>query len=97
MSGIEYLQHLPDSGRDPPIGALLDFRLVRIEPGRAVFSGTPSEFHYNPIGAVHGGFAATLLDSALGCAVHTLKAELRRSHRRRSLTFLNGKLSPVLT
>jgi uncharacterized protein (TIGR00369 family) len=48
---------------------------VRIEPGRAVFSGTPSEFHYNPIGAVHGGFAATLLDSALGCAVHTtLKA-----------------------
>jgi uncharacterized protein (TIGR00369 family) len=71
MSGFDYLQHLLDSGRAPPIGALLDFRLVRVEPGRAVFSGTPSEFHYNPIGAVHGGFAATLLDSALGCSVHT--------------------------
>src|ERR1700681_1670796 len=71
MSGLDYLQHLLDSGRVPPIAALLDFRLVRIEQGRAVFSGTPSEFHYNPIGAVHGGFAATLLDSALGCAVHT--------------------------
>jgi uncharacterized protein (TIGR00369 family) len=75
MSGLEYLQHLLDSGQVPPISALLDFRLVRIEPGRAVFSGTPSEFHYNPIGAVHGGFAATLLDSALGCSIHTtLKA-----------------------
>ena len=75
MSGFEYLQHLLDSGRVPPIAALLDFRLERIESGRAVFSGTPSEFHYNPIGAVHGGFAATLLDSALGCSIHTtLKA-----------------------
>src|ERR1700676_3561480 len=71
MSGFDYLHHLLDSGRAPPIGALLDFRLVRVEPGRAVFSGTPSEYHYNPIGVVHGGFAATLLDSALGCAVHT--------------------------
>ena len=75
MSGLEYLQHMLDSGRVPPIAALLDFRLVQIAPGRAVFSGTPSEFHYNPIGAVHGGFAATLLDSALGCSIHTtLKA-----------------------
>ena len=71
MSGLDYLQHLLDSERTPPIAALLDFKLVRIEPGRAVFAGTPSEFHYNPIGAVHGGFAATLLDSALGCSVHT--------------------------
>jgi len=71
MSGLEYLQHLLDSERTPPIAALLDFKLVRIGPGRAVFSGAPSEFHYNPIGVVHGGFAATLLDSALGCSVHT--------------------------
>src|SRR5271154_1736073 len=71
MSGLEYLQHLLDGGGVPPIAALLDFRLVRVEPGRAVFAGTPAEFHYNPIGVVHGGFAATLLDSALGCAVHT--------------------------
>src|SRR6202166_759707 len=90
MSGLDYLQHLLDSGRVPPIAALLDFRLVRIEQGRAVFSGTPSEFHYNPIGAVHGGFAATLLDSALGCSIHTtLKA---RHIWERYLVCVNGEL-----
>jgi uncharacterized protein (TIGR00369 family) len=46
-------------------------RPSRIGPGVAVFAGTPAEYHYNPIGVVHGGFAATLLDSALGCAIHT--------------------------
>ncbi len=71
MSGLEYLQSLLDSDRPPPIAALLDFGIIRIGPGIAVFSGTPAEYHYNPIGVVHGGFAATLLDSALGCAVHT--------------------------
>jgi uncharacterized protein (TIGR00369 family) len=71
MSGLEYLQSLLDSDRPPPIAALLDIALTRIGPGLAVFSGTPAEYHYNPIGVVHGGFAATLLDSALGCAVHT--------------------------
>ena len=44
---------------------------VELEEGRAVFEGEPGEEHYNPIGVVHGGYAATLLDSALGCAVHT--------------------------
>jgi uncharacterized protein (TIGR00369 family) len=72
QSGREYLQKLIDSNHLPPIAALLDFALVRIEPGLAVFSGTPAEYHYNPIGVVHGGFAATLLDSALGCSIHTL-------------------------
>src|ERR1700749_4513700 len=71
MSGLEYLQHLIDDDLPPPIAALLNFRLSRIGPGVAVFAGTPAEYHYNPIGVVHGGFAATLLDSALGCAVHT--------------------------
>jgi uncharacterized protein (TIGR00369 family) len=46
-------------------------RPVEIEEGRVVFEGEPGEEHYNPIGVVHGGYAATLLDSALGCAVHT--------------------------
>jgi uncharacterized protein (TIGR00369 family) len=46
-------------------------RPIEIGEGRAVFEGTPGEEHYNPIGVVHGGYAATLLDSALGCAVHT--------------------------
>jgi uncharacterized protein (TIGR00369 family) len=75
MSGLEYLRSLIDNDRPPPIAALLNFSLVHVSPGVAVFSGTPAEYHYNPIGVVHGGFAATLLDSALGCAVHTtLKA-----------------------
>jgi uncharacterized protein (TIGR00369 family) len=52
----------------PPISELLGFHLVEAENGRAVFEGLPEFRHYNPIGTVHGGFAATLLDSALGCA-----------------------------
>jgi len=54
----------------PAIGDTLDFLPVEIEPGRAVFQGRPSPRHYNPLGTVHGGWFATLLDSALGCAVH---------------------------
>ncbi len=72
MSGLDYLRHaLRDGARVPPIGVLLDFHPTRFEHGLAVFEATPAEFHYNPLGTVHGGFAATLLDSALGCAVHT--------------------------
>ena len=54
----------------PPIGDTLDFLPVEIEPGRAVFQGRPLPRHYNPLGTVHGGWFATLLDSAVGCAVH---------------------------
>ena len=54
---------------NPPISELLGFHLTEIEQGRAVFEGVPEFRHYNPIGTVHGGFTATLLDSALGCAV----------------------------
>jgi uncharacterized protein (TIGR00369 family) len=53
---------------NPPISELLGFHLIEIEYGRAVFEGLPEYRHYNPIGTVHGGFAMTLLDSALGCA-----------------------------
>ena len=56
----------------PPIAELMGFRGVEAEPGRAVFEILPGEQHYNPIGSVHGGVALTLLDSAMGCAVHTL-------------------------
>jgi uncharacterized protein (TIGR00369 family) len=72
MSGLDYLQAIArgDLPR-PPIASTLDFALVELEPGRAVFDAVPAEFHYNPIGTVHGGFAATLFDSALGCAIHT--------------------------
>jgi len=50
----------------------LDFALIAVEPGKATFQGTPQLKHYNPMGTVHGGWYATLLDSAVGCAVHTL-------------------------
>ena len=55
----------------PPIGDTLDFLPVHIERGRAVFQGRPQRRHYNPLGTVHGGWFATLLDSAVGCAVHS--------------------------
>jgi uncharacterized protein (TIGR00369 family) len=72
LSGLEYLQRIA-AGEipPPPIAVLLGFELVTVEEGRAVFAVTPQEFHYNPIGVVHGGLAATLLDSAMGCAVHS--------------------------
>ena len=54
---------------NPPISELLGFHLVEAGDGRAAFEGLPEFRHYNPIGTVHGGFAATLLDSALGCAI----------------------------
>ena len=56
----------------PPIGDTMDFIPVHIEHGLAVFQGRPQQRHYNPLGTVHGGWYATLLDSALGCAVHTV-------------------------
>jgi len=54
-----------------PIGETLDFQPVHIEHGHAVFQGRPLARHYNPMGTVHGGWFATLLDSAVGCAVHS--------------------------
>ena len=60
---------------NPPISELLGFHLTEIDKGRAVFEGLPEFRHYNPIGTVHGGFAATLLDSALGCAVFSTIAK----------------------
>ncbi len=55
----------------PPIGDLMDFIPLEWSPGRFVFQGTPDARHYNPLGSVHGGYAATLLDSCMGCAIHT--------------------------
>jgi uncharacterized protein (TIGR00369 family) len=72
MAGIDFLRAIRD-GRlaAAPIARLLGFSLVEVEPGHAVFECTPGEQHYNPIGVVHGGLAMTLLDSAMGCSVHT--------------------------
>ena len=52
-----------------PIADTLGFRLIEVEPGRAVFEGEPAAWHYNPIGMVHAGYTVTLLDSAMGCAL----------------------------
>ena len=71
LDGLSQLRALMASGRRPGILAALDFEFVEVEAGKAVFAGTPGEHAYNPIGAVHGGYAATLLDSACGCAVHS--------------------------
>jgi uncharacterized protein (TIGR00369 family) len=56
----------------PPIAQTLDFTLMEVDEGRAMFQGTPGPAHLNPMGTIHGGWYATLLDSALGCAVHTM-------------------------
>jgi uncharacterized protein (TIGR00369 family) len=56
----------------PHIADTLDFSLIEVEAGKATFQGTPQLKHYNPLGSVHGGWYATLLDSAVGCAVHTM-------------------------
>ncbi len=58
----------------PPIAELLGMTIALVEPGRVVFALEPAEWMYNPIGSVHGGVAATILDSAQGCAVHTTLA-----------------------
>ncbi|MGX1669416.1 PaaI family thioesterase [Streptomyces sp. NPDC055400] len=71
-SGLDFLREM-QAGRLPaaPVSATVDFRLDEVEKGRAVFSLVPGEEHYNPIGSVHGGIYATLLDSAAGCAVQS--------------------------
>ena len=73
MAGVDVLQQVI-SGElpPPPMALLMDIRLIEASKGRAVFRGVPQEFHYNPLGSVHGGYGATLLDSAMGCAVHSV-------------------------
>ncbi len=68
MTGLEALRTLVAAGGRPPIGEALDFAMTDAGDGWAVFESTPTSGHYNPMGTVHGGYAATLLDSACGCA-----------------------------
>ena len=72
LSGLEQMQGFAESrlGRRG-IGSKLGFQISEVEKGRVVFTATPTEDAYNPLGTVHGGYLATLLDSALGCAVHS--------------------------
>ncbi|UKT65569.1 PaaI family thioesterase [Pedobacter mucosus] len=73
MSGMEYLQAMSDHKFPlPPFLYTLDFTVTKVKSGNIVFEFVPQEFHYNPIGTVHGGVITSILDSAMGCSVHSL-------------------------
>ncbi len=94
LSGLD-LMHGLIAGKypPPPIMRALDFTLARVEPGVAVFSGDAKYDHYNPIGSVHGGWIATLLDSCMGCAMHTT---LKPGQGYTSLEIKENFVRPVL-
>jgi uncharacterized protein (TIGR00369 family) len=71
-TGLQLLREI-EQGQlpPPPIAVLMGFSGALFEEGRAIFEGEPAEYLYNPIGVVHGGYAMTLLDSAMGCAVQS--------------------------
>ena len=72
MSGLDHLRAMLRGDLPvPPIARLISFGFVEVEEGRVVFECEPAEYHYNPIGSVHGGLACTLFDSAMGCAIQT--------------------------
>jgi uncharacterized protein (TIGR00369 family) len=72
LSGIEFLNALIKGDLPaPPISRLMDFRVAQVSEGSVLVTCIPQEFHYNPIGVVHGGLAATLLDTAMACAIQT--------------------------
>jgi uncharacterized protein (TIGR00369 family) len=73
LAGIDFLRKIiAGELPPPPITHTLGYALLEVGEGSAVFGITPAEFHYNPIGMVHGGIACTLLDSCMGCAVHSV-------------------------
>ncbi len=72
MSGLDYLTAITDGTLPPPpIAVLMNMNFAHVEKGKVIFTVTPAEYHFNPIGTVHGGLAATLCDSALACAIHS--------------------------
>src|SRR5215831_13601644 len=78
MTGLEFFQEMI-AGRlpAPPLVTLLGMRMIEADKGRVVFAGTPGPEIYNGMGVAHGGWAATLLDSAMGCAINTMQPEGR--------------------
>jgi uncharacterized protein (TIGR00369 family) len=72
LAGIDVMRGIVDGSLPPPpIAQLLGFEIVEVASGRALFAMQPAEWMYNPMGAVHGGVAATILDTCMGCAVQT--------------------------
>jgi len=73
MSGFDFLNGiLKDEIPPPPIATTLDFNPISVEKGKVVFEFQPQEFHFNPIGSVHGGVITTVLDTVMGCAIHSV-------------------------
>ena len=101
MSGIDYLRAIRDGKAPaPPFAHLLGFEIESIEDGSVTFAVVPQEFHYNPFGVMHGGVAASLFDSALGCAVQSLLPAARMAPTMelhinyiRPITVSTGKIS----
>jgi uncharacterized protein (TIGR00369 family) len=72
MSGLEYLQAAQQRHVSvAPIASLMGYELAEVREGRVMFTVSPDEYHYNPLGVVHGGLLATVMDSAMACAIHT--------------------------
>ena len=72
MSGLDYMRGVRDGAiEEPPIARVLEYRVVEVEEGRVVFEMVPSEYHYNPFGAVHGGVASSIMDATAGATVYT--------------------------
>jgi len=73
MSGLDFIRAIRDGAHPPPpMAILVGFAIVEADAGRVVFSGVPTERHLNPMGVVHGGYAATLLDSCMTCAIQSV-------------------------
>lgn len=93
LTGIEWLRAMARGEAPPsPLALLLGFRLEEIEEGRVVVTLEPAEFHYNPLGVAHGGLAATLFDSSLGCAVQSL---LPPAHAAPTLQLQTNYVRPI--
>jgi len=73
ISGLELFRRIMN-GEEPnaPFLELIGARIVEVSEGRVVYKSVPGPQHYNPMGVAHGGYASTLLDSAMGCAIHTI-------------------------
>jgi uncharacterized protein (TIGR00369 family) len=105
LSGLEFLKGvMAGDFPPPPMAELMNIRISEVESGRVVFEGTPEEYQYNPLGVIHGGMTATLLDSAMGCCVSSCldagdlytTLELKVNYLR-PLTLDTGKVRAIAT
>ena len=105
LSGVEFLKKVAAGELPPPpMARLMNIHITEVDKGRVVFEGTPEEYHYNPLGMIHGGMAATLLDSAIGCCVNSMleagdlytTLELKVNYLR-AITLETGRVRAIAT